>query len=183
MMEDPTSPFKESSEYLEYDHRRIEQLLQEATEDVESVEISIYDQFRSALLRHISIEEKIVLPLLRKYLPGGFPMEAQLRLEHGAIAALLVPPPEPRVIFGSQGLLIRHNGLEEAFGTLYDLLDDCVRRDEADIHTQIVTHPDVPISRFINNPLAIEPARRAVARAGYDLERLAVEGKRAREEM
>lgn len=140
----------------------------------------LYDEFRRGLLRHIGIEEKIVLPLLRSVAGCGFDMEAQLRLEHGAIAALLVPPPAPELLFALMGLLQRHNHLEEDPETLYQLLDDCVRAAGDDILRKVVEFPDVPLSRFINNPHAVEPAKRAVARSGHDYDALVEEGRSVR---
>ncbi|HOJ02455.1 MAG TPA: hemerythrin domain-containing protein [Bacteroidota bacterium] len=161
------------SHYLERDHRRLEHVFSYACDiGAGVVDMDLYNEFRSGLLRHVGIEEKIVLPLLRKHLPGGFPMEAQLRLDHGALAALLVPPPEHEVVTVIRNLLTRHNALEEAHGTLYDLLDSCAELDEGNIFEQIKRYPAVPLSRYINNPGAIEPARRAVARAGYAWEDL-----------
>jgi hypothetical protein len=177
-----SSKYSQASEYLSADHRRIEELFLEAIETADGIDMASYDHFRSTLLRHIAIEEKIVLPLIRKHLPGGFPMEAQLRLEHGAIASLLAPPPEPPVLYAIQALLLRHNELEEAHGTLYDLLNDCVSRDDGDAVAAMLAYPEVPLSRHLNNPLALEPARRALLRAGYDMDMLVQEGMRAREE-
>jgi hypothetical protein len=168
----PTLP----SEYLEQDHRRLEGLFIKATLDPAAVDMEIYDQFRTGLLRHIGIEEKIVLPLLRTALSDGYPKEAQIRLDHGAIAALLVPPPEAQLIFALTALLQRHNHLEEDPGTLYDMLDDCARREDPSILDRIIAHPAVPLSRYINNPDAMDAVRRAVARSGHDYAELVNEG-------
>jgi hypothetical protein len=165
------------SEYLERDHRRLEDLLAAATHDLSAVDMAVYDEFRAGLLRHIGIEEKIVLPLLRSVAGCGFDMEAQLRLEHGAIAALLVPPPTSELLFALIGLLQRHNHLEEDPDTLYQLLDECARAAGVDILRKVMEFPEVPISRHINNPHAVEPAKRAVARSGHDFQALVEEGR------
>ncbi|MCZ7557363.1 MAG: hemerythrin domain-containing protein [Bacteroidia bacterium] len=170
-----------ASNILAAQHRRIEQLFLDASADPGSVNVPIYDEFRKTLLRHIAIEENIVLPLLRKHLRGGFPMELQLRMEHDALAALCVLPPTIEVLFSLHALLIRHDRLEEAHGTLYDLFDDCVRRETDNIPEQIATFRETATPRYINNPLAIEYARRAIARAGYDQNALMEEGKAARD--
>ncbi|MEP6889972.1 MAG: hemerythrin domain-containing protein, partial [Nitrospirota bacterium] len=59
-----------------------------------AVDQGTYDQFRAGLLRHIGTEEKILLPAAQR-LRGGqpLPIAAKLRLDHGAIASLLMPPP------------------------------------------------------------------------------------------
>lgn len=180
-MEQTSTRFPQVSDILEKQHRCIEQLFLTATSDPDIVDTTGYDQFRATILRHIAIEENVVLPLLRKHLPGGFPMELQLRMEHDAIAALCVLPPKSTVIFSLQGLIIRHNRLEEAHGTLYDLLDDCARREEeAEVCRQLTDFQQTVPPKYISNPLAYEYARRAVARAGYEQEVLIEEGKNAR---
>ncbi len=79
------------------DHARLDRLLDEAAaRDPAKVEPAPYDAFRRGLLKHIGMEEKILLPAAQQ-LNGGEPMPlaARLRLDHGAIAALLVPSPTP----------------------------------------------------------------------------------------
>jgi hypothetical protein len=180
-MDNPSHSDSRASNILASQHRSIEHLFLSSTTDPEAVDASMYDEFRSKLLRHIAIEENIVLPLLRKHLRGGFPMELQLRMEHDALAALCVLPPSPEVLYSMHSLLIRHDRLEEAHGTLYDLFDDCVRREPENIAEHIATFRQSATPRYINNPLALEYARRAIARAGYDQSELIEEGRAARE--
>lgn len=161
------------SGYLTNDHRRLERLLEVATKD-SSVDMQAYNTFRIGLLRHIGIEEKIVLPLLRDR-SCEFLSERQLRLEHGAIAALLVPPPSPELLRALRSLLEKHNQLEEAGGTLYEILDDCSTEEHTQLVDRLRTFPAPPLSRHIDNPAAFDPARRAVARAGYEFDTLAAE--------
>lgn len=160
------------SEYLTNDHRRLENLFASALRSGD-VDMALYDEFRVGLLQHIGLEESIVLPLMRER-GGRFFGERQLRLEHGAIAALLVPPPTPEVTRALGNLLQKHNLLEETDRTLYDILDDCVE-EHAQLVERFARQAPPPLSRFINNPDAFEPARRAVARAGYDFNKLAAE--------
>jgi len=160
------------SEYLTSDHRRLEELFASALRDGD-IDMPLYDEFRIGLLRHIGIEESIVLPLVRER-GGRFFGERQLRLEHGAIAALLVPPPTPELTRALGALLQKHNLLEETDRTLYDILDGCAE-EHAQLVERFAQQAPPPLSRFINNPDAYEPARRALARAGYDFDRLAAE--------
>ena len=76
------------------DHRRLEALLDRATTDPARIDHAAYAAFRSGLLKHIGMEEKILIPTAQR-LRGGKPVRvaAALRLQHGAIAALLVPTP------------------------------------------------------------------------------------------
>lgn len=159
------------SEYLTADHRHLEELLNEATQNG-VIDMETYDQFRAGLLRHISIEEHIVLPLVRERAEKGFFGLQQIRLEHGAIAALLVPPPDTEVIAVLRALLDKHNLLEETEDTLYDVLDHCARTDQPELLSRLEQHPTVPLSSHINNPKGLEHAHRAIERAGYTWEKL-----------
>ena len=80
--------------FLADDHRRLDALLDDATAHPEQVDHVAYAQFRAGLLKHIGMEEKILLPAAQR-LRGEdpLPVAAKLRKEHGAIAALLVPTP------------------------------------------------------------------------------------------
>ena len=85
--------------FMTADHSRLDRLLDKARDCTTEIELASFDQFRKGLLKHISMEEKILLPMLRTA-RGGKPFEAavRLRLDHGAIASLLAPPPSPLII-------------------------------------------------------------------------------------
>jgi hypothetical protein len=85
--------------FLEDDHRRLEELLNSAIVSGGRIEQAHYDEFRAGLLRHIGMEEKILLPAAQRSNGGAaLSIAATLRLEHGAIAALLMPSPTPELI-------------------------------------------------------------------------------------
>jgi len=85
--------------YLACDHVRLESLLQRATAHPDNIDPEPFAAFRAGLLKHISMEEKILLPAAQR-MRGGQPLAlaAKLRLDHGALAALLVPQPTPSII-------------------------------------------------------------------------------------
>ena len=159
------------SEYLTQDHRRLDAVLTEALAG-EDIDRERYDAFRRGLLRHIAIEENIVMPLIRERSENGFFALQQIHLEHGAIAALLVPPPDDELITVLRSLLEKHNLLEETQDTLYDVLDHCARTDHPELLERLETHPETRLNPNINNPAGLEPAKRAIKRAGYTWERL-----------
>ena len=106
--------------YLSRDHDRLGDLLQRCVAR-SGVELPLYDEFRAGLLRHIGMEEKILLPFARQ-LRGDEPLPAadQLKRDHAALAALLVPSPTPQIIETIHSILVEHNKLEEVPGGVYE---------------------------------------------------------------
>jgi hypothetical protein len=103
--------------HLADDHARLDGLLQRATMHSDAIETSAYAEFRAGLLKHIAMEEKILLPaaqLARRGQP--LPIAAKLRLDHGALAALLVPAPTTSIIAAIRAVLSAHNQIEEGSG-------------------------------------------------------------------
>lgn len=101
-------------DFLEADHRRLDALFARATADPANIERAAYDEFREGLLRHIAMEEKVLLAEARR-LRGGAPLPAaaQLRLDHAAIAAILAARPIPEFVGELRALLALHNRIEE----------------------------------------------------------------------
>src|SRR3990170_5894736 len=96
--------------YLADDHARLEGLLQRVTARPDSLDSEPYAAFRAGLLKHIAMEEKILLPAAQKA-QGGKPLAlaARLRLDHGALAALLVPAPTAAIVAAVRAILTAHN--------------------------------------------------------------------------
>jgi hypothetical protein len=161
------------SKYLEDDHDRLDRLLQEATERPGEVELGAYSEFRKGLLRHISIEEKIILPEITR-LQGGKPAAAaeRLRRDHGAIVALLVPPPSESVIATLRSILEVHNAFEEEGGGVYQLIDELEGKDAEEFLEKLRSAPPVPVLPHNERPETLEATRRAVARAGYEFKEI-----------
>jgi hypothetical protein len=113
------------TDFLLEDHRWLEGLLDSAVAQTGSVDQGTYDQFRAGLLRHIGMDEKILLPAAQR-LRGGEPLSiaAKLRLDHGAMASLLMPPPSTAVIATIRAVLKVHNTIEEGSGGLYETCDE-----------------------------------------------------------
>src|SRR5579863_1768560 len=111
--------------FLERDHARLDQLLSRAAADPGNIDIEAFSECRRGLLKHIGIEEKILLPAIQR-LRGGQPLAvaARLRLDHGAIAAMLVPAPRGAVLRALKTVLAIHNRVEEGADGVYA---DCDR--------------------------------------------------------
>ena len=157
------------TDFLVEDHRRLEKLLQSAVAQVGSVDQGAYDQFRAGLLRHIGMEEKILLPAAQR-LRGGepLPIASKLRLDHGAIASLLMPPPTAAVIATIRAVLKVHNTIEEAPGGLYETCDELAGSEAAQLLAKLQVAPELAVLPCSDSPAVMPAVQRAVERAGYD---------------
>lgn len=158
------------SEYLAADHDRLDGLLRRATSDAGAIDMGSYDAFRGGLLRHIAMEERSVFPAVaRRPEDGQDAVLERLRLDHGALAALLVPPPNPDIIATLRSILSVHNALEEKDGGIYRLLDRLPEAEKSELLETLKATPRVPVAPYNEKPGVIDATRRAVARAGYQL--------------
>jgi hypothetical protein len=150
------------------DHRRLERLLNSAVPSSGPVNQGIYDQFRVGLLRHIGIEEKILLPAAQR-LNGGQPLglAPKLRLDHGAIVALLMPTPTMRLVTTLRRILEAHDILEEGPDGLYEMCDTLAGSEIEPLLEQIKTAPNVAVLPHSDTPAVHGAVSRALDRAGY----------------
>ena len=156
-------------EYLEHDHRRLDHLLRSAASDANKVEPGTFAEFRRGLLKHISMEEKILLPTVQALRRGGpLPIAAQLRLQHGAIAALLVPSPRSAVVNALKAVLAKHNAIEEGSAGVYAECDRIVGPELVGLLSRLQGAPEVPVARHVDSEKVEASARRALTRAGFD---------------
>ena len=156
--------------FLSGDHARLDALLQRAFADPNRTDLEAYGQFRAGLLRHIAMEEKILLPAAQKARGGEpLPIAAKLRLDHGALAALLVPTPTTTIAASLRVILAAHNPLEEGADGLYQTCEALLAGESEDIVAQLQAVPEVKLAAYNDRPQVMESARRALARAGYEL--------------
>jgi hypothetical protein len=158
-------------QYLADDHRRLDAFLDSATADPKEIDTAVYGQFRVALLTHIGMEEKVLLPAARKHRGGSpLPIAAKLRLDHGALTALLVPSPTAKVVATIKTILKLHNRLEEDPGGMYDQCEELLAAEADEILDQLQNFKEVRVLPHVNTPFVLESARRTLLIAGYDLE-------------
>jgi hypothetical protein len=161
---------------LEPDHRRLEALLDRACEDPDAIGRASYDAFREGLLRHIAIEEKVLLAEAKR-LRGGEPLAAaaQLRLDHAAIAALLAVRPTAETVRELRALLAVHNTLEEGEEGVYaecerlsgDGLADLIERMRAVPPARVAEYASpVRLRAQLRRAIDAAWAARGAARAG-----------------
>jgi hypothetical protein len=152
------------------DHDRSMRLLDAATARPDVVEPAPYAAFRARLLRHIGVEEKILLPAAQRAQDGvALAIAARLRLEHGAIATLLVPTPTPTIVAALRDILARHDGLEEGPGGVYATCERLLGPSAGALIAEIRAARDVRVNAHVNGPLVMDAVARALARAGYEL--------------
>ncbi len=145
--------------YLTEDHERIRALIARAR----AGDGEAYEELRGALLRHIGMEEKILLPALRAV---GLdpPAMAQMRLDHSALVAMLVPPPSPELLDRLTHLLELHDPLEEGPEGLYALADESVP-DVAEVLAALERAPVPPLAPHFDGPRAYAAVEQLEARA------------------
>lgn len=149
-------------EELETDHRRLEALLEAALHPDGSVHEASYTAFRSGLLRHIGIEEKILFARTRERLGEPLPLFRQLRIEHGAIASLLVPTPDHDLLRELRGLLERHDAQEEGEEGIYAQCE-AILGDPPELLEAIRAFPAPKLNRHYDGPMAYRTAEEALA--------------------
>jgi len=151
------------------DHERLADLLNRATATPGAFDGAAFTEFRRGLLRHIAMEEKVLLPAATRA-RGGEPLAiaAQLRLDHGALAALLVPSPTRGIVRAIRTILDRHNALEEGPDGLYATCERLAGPGADALAAELRATPEVPVAPHNDDPRATAATHRALARAGYD---------------
>ncbi len=146
--------------YLTEDHRRLDALLRRALAGLEKVEAAAYDEFRAGLLRHIAMEEKVLLPAARR-LRGGdpLPVAATLKRDHAALAALLVPTATPAIMETIRSILVEHNPLEEGPDGVYEACERLAGEDAGVLAQQLRSVPEVRVAPHYDTPLVHEHIR------------------------
>lgn len=146
------------------EHGLIDRLLAEAARG----SVEAYREFRQRLLRHIRIEERLLLPMAARK-RGGEPLAiaARLRLDHGALAALMMLPPHQSTFRAVSAVLREHNAIEENAGGVYELCETLADTEGGELLVQCEKVKPVPASPWSDDPKVLEAARRALIRAGY----------------
>ncbi len=138
--------------YFAADHHRLDALLRQATSEPDRIAPGPFGDFRAGLLKHIGMEEKILFPVAR--LKGIYPrLFSRLRLDHGAIASLLVPTPTPDIVGQILSVLTPHNRREEEPAGAYQICDEAAGPDEADrLLASLRAFPEVKLKEYCNGP-------------------------------
>lgn len=152
------------------DHRRLEELLNRAA-DPDQADAAAYEAFRRGLLKHIGMEEKILLPAAQRARGGEpLPTAEKLRLDHGALATLLVPHPSPQIVAALRAVLSDHNAIEESPGGLYEACERLAGEALDDLLAQVRSAPEVSPMPHKSDPHVFDVLRRVLLRAGYNFD-------------
>ncbi len=160
------------SRLLSDEHARLDTLLAESLAGPGGVDLTAFGAFRAGLLRHIALEEKIRLPAARAA-RGGEPLAQarRLRIDHGAIAALLVPTPTPELVRELRKILDPHNEVEEGAGGVYEACDALLSSDAAAIVERMRGYPPVKVARYQDGPRVCRTAEEALRISSMQFER------------
>lgn len=140
--------------FLTADHERLEACL----------DAGDYEAFRAGLLRHIAMEEKVLMPFVKRA-QNGEPaaVAAQLRADHSALATLLVPTPTDEILGIVRSILVEHNPLEEDPRGLYDLCDELAGDEAEALVARCQAVPEVPVAAHFDGPRVQEHLSRLLA--------------------
>ena len=158
-------------QFFTNDHRLIDELLDKATENPDKLQMDYYHQFRTGLLKHIKMEEKILFPAAQK--ANGnvpLPLAAKLRLDHGALTSLMVVPPSADVIKVLRFVLDKHDLLEEEPGGMYDVCEKLTEGETNQLLQELEKVAEVPVHPFNEAGYALDVAKRTLLRGGFDFD-------------
>ena len=160
------------SRYLTEDHDRLDALLQRALARPGVMDREPFDAFRAGLLRHIAIEEKILLPAAREARGGEpLPLARRLRIDHGAITSLLVPTPSHEIAAELRSILGPHNVAEEEPGGLYETCDSLLAGRAEELVARMAAYPRVKVNRYQDGPNVHRTAASALAASARQFDR------------
>ncbi len=165
------APDRPIARFLASDHERLDALLARAVRAPGAVDRAAFDAFRAGLLRHIAIEEKILFPAVRAA-SGGEPHPdwRRLRVEHGAMTSLLVPPPTEELVAEIRSILGPHNLAEERPGALYESCDALLQREAAALVERMRTYPAVKVAPYRDGPRVLHRAEDALRASAKQFE-------------
>lgn len=150
---------------LEEDHNRLDRLLDRAVASPDSFDLPAYDEFRLGILRHIGIEEKLLMSHLRASTPEHQALARVLREEHSAIASLLVGPPDHALVEELRSIFRAHNPREEGPDGMYAIAEQLLGDALDETFERATNYPPVPPMPYRSGPRVQRTAESALALA------------------
>jgi hypothetical protein len=154
------------TELLIADHRRLDILLERAAAGPR-LDAVAFETFRAGLLRHIAIEEKLLLPAARRA-RGGEPITRAhaLRIDHGALGTLLVPSPDHALCAELARIITTHDALEEGPGGVYEECEALIGPDQSRVLCcNARAFPEIKVARHFDGEGVVRTAELALASA------------------
>src|SRR5512144_47455 len=150
--------------YLSEDHGRLEALLSASVPGPDGFAREPFDAFRAGLLRHVALEEKILFRAVREAGAGDdvLAILAGLRVDHGALASLLVPTPSRALVAEIRSILGPHGAVEDAPGGLYERCDALLAARAGEIVGRMRSHPAVRVAAYSDGPRVLRTAADAL---------------------
>jgi hypothetical protein len=139
-------------EFLARDHARLDALLLRAVAHPEVLDGAAYAEFRAGLLRHIAMEEKVLLPDARRRRGEPLPIAKQLREDHALLASLMVPTPTHELVAVIREVLEQHNPLEEGPDGVYAVCEQLAGPDAQQLLHLLRATPEVPVAQHVDGP-------------------------------
>jgi hypothetical protein len=93
---------------------------------------------------------------------------AQLRLDHGAIAAMLVLDPSPVVARALRTVLSVHNRIEEGEEGIYEQCIELLAEHAGSVFADLERSPQIPLASRAQGQQLVDAAKRCLGRAGHD---------------
>jgi hypothetical protein len=139
--------------FMTEDHVKIDRLLDASEAEDGTIQDARYAEFRGALLRHIAMEEKVLLPFARQKRHGQpLPVAERLRSEHGKLAKLLVQSPSRTLLDALRRALSSHNAIEEGPRGLYATCDALAGEEARELVMRLRDQPSVPLAPYYDGP-------------------------------
>lgn len=138
--------------YLAQDHARLDELLARSVADPKVVDMAAFEEFRAGLLRHIAMEEKVLLPDARQRSGQPLALAKQLREDHALLASLMVPTPTHELVAIIHDILEQHNPLEEGPSGVYAACEQLARDESDALLARLRATPEVPVAKHFDGP-------------------------------
>lgn len=139
--------------FMTEDHVELDRTLGATERAGGVIDDEAYTRFRGGLLRHIAMEEKVLLPFARAKRGESLAMATELRADHSEIAKLLVRSPSASIIASLREILGKHNRIEEGPGGLYAICDALAGEEAVQIVVRLRAQPEVPLAKYYDGPL------------------------------
>lgn len=140
--------------FMAQDHNEVDSWLRQSLKDDGSIDEVAYTRFRERLVRHIALEEKVLLRYARAKTGAPIPFAAALKRDHVNIVRLLASPPTKKIFVAVVEALADHAAFEEGPAGLYATCDEIAGDDAENVVARLRTHPEVAAPRRYEDPEA-----------------------------